>query len=639
MNQFHESDTDLESITTLSRRALVVGIDRYRKPFSSLFNAANDAKAAAKVLLEDYSFAMTLLLDEMANKATIESEIKNALKSGADTRWLFYFAGHGTVENGQGFLLPADAEKGNLQSFVALQDLLQTCVQSDCGEVLIILDACYSGRGFVRPDILDNPAPNAEERRVRQIIAAGNPHEMVLDGGADNHSLFTASLLEVLNGWTGAHDNQGRVTFSKLRDELAYQIPANLRSMGYSTISQQPLGGNFQSNIDGRQFTFTPRIGVQRLSPEIVRDLRSGDSERRVSGWRSIPFKAETDTHAQSAAMAVWTLMNDSSESVRGAAAATLGSLPKSEATVQVLIDALADKVTVCRAAAKSLGELKAVDAGGALLGHLLEAPTDLFLDFTGAIGEMGDPSLILSALRVALQRKMLVPFIGPDLPQELTGVKSREDFVKEFSQHEGIDLSDSLAQVANIATRNGQQRHSLVRTLKDAYGNPLQKPGPFYEALKNLDAPFWLSACYDNLLAKTIDANLIVIGEDTKYWRTGRPTVVRLVGDPGSIRGLVVLEKEYEYLRENEGDRKLLLSFLHQELQGKIVLLLGYDPASRDFALLVKYMLNQHLAGVSTQAFLVRTGLTSNLVWNGQSVQIIQEDALKLVTQLSINS
>lgn len=620
--------------------ALVIGIDQYKKPLKTLKNAVNDGKVISKVLSEQYGFTVKFLPNDSADKATILKSVEYFLKLGPEASWVFYFAGHGTVEGEKGYLLPSDAEKGDVGTFIEIQDLLQACNQSDLDQILIILDSCYSGRGFVRTESLDNPAPNPDERRVRQIITAGNPHERVLDGGGlDAHSLFTGTLLEVLNGWTTAHDEYNEIFFPKLRDELAYQLPTKLRALDLSTISQQPLGGNFQSNISGRQFSFKPINNIRRLPSELVGDLRSVDSERRVSGWKSIYSKEEITSPTQAIEMAVWSLINDPSESVREATAYALGKLPRNDVAVKTLIDALADEVSVCRAAAKSLGNLKIFEAGNILLQYLPNASVDLLMDLIEAIGETGDVQAIVSGLKTALQRNLLVPFIGPDLPQNLTGVISLKEFTVELARYTNSEPSNSLSQIANKATYGGKQFHSLVKMLKDSFDYHLQKPGPFYKALKNIGAPFWLSACYDNLLAKTIEANPMVMGEDTKYWEPGRPTVVRLLGDPGSIRGLVVLEKDYEMFRENEGDRKLLISFLQQELQGKIVLLLGFDPTSQDFKLLTKYILSQHLAGVSAKAFLVDTGLETNLKWKNQKIQVIQDEVLNIVSQLSLNS
>ncbi len=220
MEQIPETKGKAMNQSSTNLHALVIGIDQYKKPLKTLKNAVNDGKVISKVLSEQYGFTVKFLPNDSADKATILTSVENFLKLGSEASWVFYFAGHGKVENEQGYILPSDAEKGEVKSFIGIQELIQSCNQSDLDQILIILDSCYSGRGFVRTESLDNPAPNPDEKRVRQIITAGNPHERVLDGGGlDAHSLFTGALLEVLNGWTSAHDEYSQIAFPKLRPQ------------------------------------------------------------------------------------------------------------------------------------------------------------------------------------------------------------------------------------------------------------------------------------------------------------------------------------------------------------------------------------------------------------------------------------
>lgn len=633
---YREPDTSLVTNSPLQQRALVIGINRYDPPVRALSNAVNDASAIAKILTEEYGFMVTSLLDKEANLVNIQNAIAESLHSESDVRWLFYFAGHGTVIADNGYLLPTNAEKGKPESMISLPGLLRDCIKSPCGEVLLILDSCYSGRGFVRLDSLDLPTPSTTERRVRQIITSGNPIEPVLDVGADGHSIFTQTLLEILQGWTGAHNEQGEISFSKLRDELAYQIPVRLRAQERTTLLQQPLGGNFQGNSLGREFSFFPVSSIHRLPPENVRDLRSGDSERRVAGLQRLIDIIDVETRQQVVQMALYALQKDSSVTVRAAAATVLGRSDDLTA-VSALIAALNDAVSVCLAAAESLGLLKDQRAAMPLLARLQNADDELFLGLVDAIGAVGEPSVIIATLCKALEFGKLVPFIGPDLQQRLTGVQSRADFTTQFAIAHNLPptLPISLAQVAEVQTK-GRFVHELWGALKAAYRNNQIQPGEFYTMLSRLHIPFWLSACYDDFLVSAINkVNSIVTGSDTQYLFEDRPSVVHILGDLDRSK-LVVLEHEYELLRESEIDRKLLLRFLRQELKGKIVLFLGFDPTSPDFALLGKYILNGHLAGLDVCTFLVwQPAIPSSVAWNGYLMHRINLEPVEFVKSL----
>jgi hypothetical protein len=705
-----------------SQQALVIGVNLYSPSFRPLNNAANDASAVARVLAEQYGFSLLPggkpLLDIAATFDELKNVIQDSLSKGnAQTRWLFYFAGHGLVESGRMYLLPANADKGATDSYLALSWLLERCIESQVGEILLILDACFSGWAMVRSEAgagLEDQMPAPLETRVRQLISSGNPNQPVLDAGGAQHSVFTQSLLDSLEGYSGVHEVDGRIRFAPLLDQLSLEIPQRLRAAGLQTYQQQPIGGYFSGNNAHRGFVFCSN--VPRLPPDTIRDLGSLDPSRRVVGLKHLKTIAENQVTelalvTQAVQISRQYLLTGSTDivtrslqrfepdpMVRIQAASTLGELlisllkrfrveypelvdsldelleqlvpsvsrldslagqnlyllsdlPETgEAArmmdiarknilpaLQSLLRALNDDPSVTRAAAAALGRLALPVTARPLLECFLQAPDELFLDLAEAIGAIGEPESSRAMLCQALRRGKLVPLIGPDFSQELTGVKSRADFTAEFARQEGINspTSLSLAQVAEVTTRGGQQYHGLISALKDAYASSIQNPGPLYKALSSLGAPFWLSACYDNLLTKTIDANSIVMGEDTKYWRPNRPTVVRLTGDPDSIRGLVVLEKDYELLRENEGDRKLLLGFLQQELKGKIVLFLGFDPASPDFSLLIQYILNHHLSSLPARAFQVWLTAAPTAQWGEHPVHLIHQGPLKLLTSL----
>ncbi len=642
------------------QQAVVVGINGYPEEFHSLANSVADASAVARLLVSDYGFTLLPggepLLDENATTASIQTAIAASLQaSDSAVRWLFYFAGHGFADSLQGYLIPSQAEYGNVSTYISLRWLLDTCINSECGEALIILDACYAGLALLKPDMITDLIPSSgQAERVRLIVTSGNPDQPVLDSGGSEHSVFTQSLLEALRGWAGIHEVDGSVRFLRLLDYLALDIPNRLRAMGLNTLSQQPVGGYIIGNRERRDFHF--QAHVPRLDPELVQGARSTDPQRRKESLLQLPERVQANPSLRPLAVELTTahlapapgmrsmlvagsLMHEPEAANRAAAALALGAL-SDPAAVPDLLAALADVSEVFRAAARALEMLRVPDAAARLVEWLPKVADDLLEPLAQAIGASGAPDPILQTLRESLNRGKLVPFIGPDAPQEQTGVLSRATFTARFADHEGLPYPASLAQVAEAATHGGQQPFALVRELNTAYNNPLQSPGSFYQALSQLNAPFWISACYDNLLAKAINGNLIVTGEDTRNRQPDGPTVVRLAGDlSGLVRGLVILQKDYEELREDEDDRNLLLGFLKQELEGKIVLLLGFDPSSPDFILLSRYILNQHLAGCSVCAYLAWPAAAPEMEWGEHAIHQILREPIDLVSALHIST
>src|SRR5438552_639326 len=118
--------------------AVVIGIDRYVNGIPELKTAVNDANQLALILEENYQYLVLRLLDEDATKDKLSSLLaafeeqtltlpdseaskersadRSKIHVEPDDRFLFYFAGHGFVQDGLdnadgpvGFVVPQDA--------------------------------------------------------------------------------------------------------------------------------------------------------------------------------------------------------------------------------------------------------------------------------------------------------------------------------------------------------------------------------------------------------------------------------------------------------------------------------------------------------------------------------------------------
>ena len=621
--------------------AIVIGIGDYQGGFPSLANATYDASAVAGLLERDYSFMLwpqgVPLLDDIAKRDSLQAAIASSLEpSTGATRWLFYFAGHGSVLDQEGYLIPVDAHQDNPSAYLPLRWLLDQCLTSECAETLIVLDACYSGRALIKADELSDLISSEHEvGRVRQLIASGNPNQPVLDGGGSGHSIFTQALLEALGGFAGIHDKDGSLRFTPLFDYLALDVPARLAALGLSPDRQQPIGGNLVGNHLRREYVLKP--SVPRLPPATVLGMRNEDPRRRRESLEQLSEDCRDWPEIQPIAvqLALQYLPGGPSEKqlpfgkskpkyepivqVRAQAARTLGELGDRSATLP-LIQALEDVDEVRQTAARALGKLADPSAAPALLSHLDDTDDALFLDYVSALGAIGRMDATFGALRESLQRDRLVPFLGPDLPQTLTGVPERATLIHDLVQLENLPVSDSFAQTASASLRTGS-RFTFTDFLREKFNNPRLQPSDFHLALSKIGASLWINASYDLLLASALGADIIVNGSEAQYFRRDRPTVVQLAGETSSPNNLLVLEEDYSRLRTNEHQRQALTTFLRQQLTGKVILFLGCDPTSHDFGLIHQYILNQYLAGVHAQAFLIWPGEYPTLDWDGRKI------------------
>ncbi len=135
----------LLSQSALADRALVIGIDRY--PFlrsdATLRGATNDARLMAE-RLTGLGFQVELLTDDQAKLGSIRQAFakeKAALKP--NERFVFYFAGHGTLSD-QPYLLPFDSHDNDFKSDLSENELHKLLAELPAADRTVVLDACFS---------------------------------------------------------------------------------------------------------------------------------------------------------------------------------------------------------------------------------------------------------------------------------------------------------------------------------------------------------------------------------------------------------------------------------------------------------------------------------------------------------------
>ena len=180
------------------RKALVVGINHY-KYVSTLFGCVNDAKAVKKVLeTNGYggpNFGVKTMLGIDSTKPIerkdLRREIKNLFSGEAETA-LFYFAGHGHVEDTGGYLIASDAESGD--DGIPLADVMTWANNSSAINRIIILDSCHSGVAGSRT----SESRVSELKEGTTIITASTKDQYANE--KDGSGVFTSLLIDALEG-------------------------------------------------------------------------------------------------------------------------------------------------------------------------------------------------------------------------------------------------------------------------------------------------------------------------------------------------------------------------------------------------------------------------------------------------------
>ncbi|WP_329793969.1 caspase family protein [Lentzea sp. DG1S-22] len=215
------------------KRALLVGIDRYRN-FSSLTGCGNDAAALRALLArnedDSLNFQCKLMVGDI-ERDDLVAGVTSLFAGGADVG-LLYFAGHGTVVNGDVALTTTDGTRQT--PGVKFGEVLELIAGSTVREVVVILDCCFSGSAGRIPAL----SPDSVHLRsgVSMLTASRSDQtsKEVLGRG-----IFSTYLEAGLNG--GAADVLGNVTVASLYAYL---------SESFGAWDQRPT---FKANIDRLQ--------------------------------------------------------------------------------------------------------------------------------------------------------------------------------------------------------------------------------------------------------------------------------------------------------------------------------------------------------------------------------------------------
>ncbi len=189
------------------RKALIVGIDDY--PGAPLSGCVNDAKRVCDVLSKNQdgspNFDCRTLLAPRGNitRHVLRENLKNLFAHEAEVV-LFYFSGHGTVNNLGGYLVTQDYEVHD--EGVLMSEIITLANRAKIREVVIILDCCHSGALGEIPTINEDHA--VLRQGVSVLTASGASQSAAEESGKGG--VFTSLVCDALNG--GASDVLGNVT-------------------------------------------------------------------------------------------------------------------------------------------------------------------------------------------------------------------------------------------------------------------------------------------------------------------------------------------------------------------------------------------------------------------------------------------
>jgi len=180
------------------RKALVVGIDHYEH-LNSLRGCVNDAHDVESVLEHHADGTknftnprlMTATNSETAiSRGDLKDAVRQLFQDDAEIA-LFYFSGHGYLEDTGGYLCTSDAASGD--DGVALADVMTFASNSPATNKVIILDSCHSGAAASTA-----AAGQAQIHNGVTILAASTAEQYAMESGGSG--VYTGLLIDALNG-------------------------------------------------------------------------------------------------------------------------------------------------------------------------------------------------------------------------------------------------------------------------------------------------------------------------------------------------------------------------------------------------------------------------------------------------------
>jgi tetratricopeptide (TPR) repeat protein len=252
-----ERDLVLESTATLAKPtgvprgyALVIGVSDYANldEKRQLQFAESDARTIYRTLISQQGGAFPaenvhLLLGRQATRAAITRELEEWLPSvaGPADRVVVYFAGHGFVKNGVGFLAPYDVHPDRLETtgypMKQLGDVLANRVKAQWK--VLLADACHSGKvnAETTNEAMDQQFSSLPANFLTLTATTereASHEDPKLSTGFGFYTYFLAQA------WTGNADNDpcdGRITADELIDYVRNNVRRYARDRN---VSQTP---------------------------------------------------------------------------------------------------------------------------------------------------------------------------------------------------------------------------------------------------------------------------------------------------------------------------------------------------------------------------------------------------------------
>ena len=250
---------------------VVIGIENYLLA-PKIPGAVEDAKVVAQVLHKLGFEEVVELYDKDASFRRLQQTLVDFLprKVGRQDRLVIYFAGHAGITQGtngkdMGYLVPWDAQPGNVSKAVTFEQLKEFSHRSASKHTLFLFDTAVRGWEISAAQALSlegRSAPEDDtEKRAVQVLTAADKGEVA--GRTKDRSLFVQALAQALSG-EGDLDKNGWLMASELGQFVSRHVTDQSKNAQHPVFAQLEGDGD-TIMIEGRKAAF--RLGGEPQSP------------------------------------------------------------------------------------------------------------------------------------------------------------------------------------------------------------------------------------------------------------------------------------------------------------------------------------------------------------------------------------
>lgn len=242
-----------------------------------------------------------------------------------------------------------------------------------------------------------------------------------------------------------------------------------------------------------------------------------------------------------------------------------------------------------------------------------------------------------LRQLRDLLARQEITVFLGPDLPEQLTGVPGWSELERRLEERGGFPFAGNWPTAA-ARYEQAVRRRDLIGWLAEQING--ETVGPVYSLLATLPVSRYIAATYDERLQRALTKagrhhNIIIESDDLNFVKSDRPSVVKLLGEvsPGRLNSLLLTASDIQRLLQHRAE--ILEQEVYPAMTGQTLLILGQDINSELFRTL--YYKGQDNV-MKRQSYAVWPGLEDweKETWKEAGLTVIDADPLEFLKALT---